>query len=291
MIDGTKVSLVLGGGGVKGLAHVGVLRALRACGIVPDEIVGTSVGAYIGALAAGGLLPDEVREVALSIRRRDVLDYDWFGMLWRRSGVRALYKGRAFHDMVRRTLPVDSFDKLLLPLYVTSVELDTGREVIWGMPGFTEIPLHDCVVASCSIPGLYPPKKISRFHFVDGSLVDSLPVKVSFYNGAGLVIAVYLDSDEARGEPCVLGGMGSILNQAQSILSRALVRHNLGYFDASRMVLIRPRVENVGFFDFGRADEVIRAGEEAAWAALLSHPLTRPMVPTPLRQPPKILAG
>lgn len=265
-----RISLVLGGGGMRGLAHVGVLRALLRRGLMPDEYIGTSVGAYVAALAAGGLGPDEIRDIALSVRRQDLLDYDWLGLLWKRGRARSLYRGKALHDFIRRTLPFDRFDELPHPLYMTAVDLAGAGEVVWGMPGYRDIPIHDCVMASCSLPGIYPPKKIGPYHFVDGGIVDTLPVKVAVYTRADLIIAVHLDSKEPSRPP---RGMAAILEQAQTIVSRALVDHNLRAFQGAPLVVIRPRTP-VGLFDFEHPEEAIEAGERAADEALVLHSLT-----------------
>lgn len=278
-MQGKKVAIVLGGGGTKGLAHIGVLKVLDRYGIAPDEYVGTSVGAYIGALAAGEMSAGEIEAVALALRRRDILDYNWLGLLVHRGRARSLYRGKALHDFIRRTLPVDRFDRLPRPLYVTSVELASAREVIWGMPGYREVPIHDCVVASCAIPGIFPPKRINQHYFVDGSLVDTLPVKVAAYNKADLILAVYLEPRDAVSTGIERKGIAAILQQSQSILSRTLARHNLRYFEREPIVLIQPRVADHGMFEFDHTSEVIRAGEEAAEAALRDHPATRAMLP------------
>jgi len=286
MINGKKLTVVLGGGGVKGLAHIGALKVFHRYGLVPDEFVGTSVGGFIAALAAGGLTPREIEEVALGMRRKDILDYNWLGLLWKRGRARSLYRGKALHDFIRRTLPVDRFDQLLMPLYLTSVDLASAREVIWGMPGYTEIPIHDCVVASCAIPGIFPPKKIGKYHFVDGSLVDTLPVKVAVYTKADIILTVYLEPRDGTIQGVEEKGMTAILQQSQSILSRTLARHNLHYFESAPIVLIEPRVADHGMFDFENIGEVIRAGETAAEEVIQKHPLMRPYLPTPATPPP-----
>ncbi len=260
---------------MKGLAHIGALKALHRHGIVPDEYIGTSVGSFIAAMAAGGLSPEQIEDIGLSIRRHDILDYDWLGLLWRRGSSRSLYRGKALHDFFRRTLPVDRWDDLRKPLYITSVDLGSMQEVIWGMPGYREIPIHDCVVASCSIPGIYPPKKINEYHFVDGSLVDTLPIKVPVYTKADLILAVYLEPREVPATHVEQKGVAAILQQSQSILSRTLVRHNLNYFEKAPIVLIQPNVADHGIFDFEENAAVIRAGELAAEVTLQSHPLTQ----------------
>ena len=269
---------------MKGLAHIGALKALKRYGIEPDEYVGTSVGSLVAAMAAGGMTPSEIEAVALGIRRKDVLDFNWLGFLFRWGRVRSLYRGKALHDFVRRTLPVDSFDRLPRPLYITSVQLDAGREVVWGMPGYTGVPIHDCVMASCAVPGLFPPKKINRFFFVDGSLVDSLPVKVSAYNKANLIVAVFLEP-EAPPNPVRMDSLGPILEQAQSILSRTLAWHNLHRFAHAPVVLVQPKVAEHGMFEFSQAAEVIREGERAMEEVLRTHPLVRDLVSRPGKTP------
>src|SRR5262245_53201130 len=176
MFNGRRISLVLGGGGLKGLAHIGVLKVLVDHGIVPDEYVGTSVGSIVAAMAAGGLPPPEIERRALAIRRSDILDYDWKGLIFRRSRVRSFYRGAALRAWLRRTLPVLRFDRLLKPAYFTAVDMMSGQETVWGGPGTRDLPLDDCVAASCAIPGIFPPVDVGGRPHVDGSLVDTLPV-------------------------------------------------------------------------------------------------------------------
>lgn len=287
MYEGKRVSVVLGGGGMKGIAHVGVLKVLAKYGIEPDEYIGTSVGSLIGALAAGGLSPEQVEEVALNVHREDILDWNWIGLLWKRGRASSTNRGRAIHDFVRRVLPVDRFDQMKKPLYVTSVDLHTGREVVWGMPEFREVPVHDCVVASCAIPGVFPPKKILRYSFVDGSIVDTLPVKVAVYNKAEIIIASYLQSQQSfRGKATAEAGIASVFEQALSIWSRTLTRHNLNYFSNFPIALIEPHVWNHGMFEFRRTAEVIAAGVTAAETTLTRHPLFPKLHPSgPLERP------
>lgn len=274
MFEGKRVSLVLGGGGMKGIAHIGVLKVLHRLGIEPDEYIGTSVGSLIGALAAGGLSPAEIEDVALALRRQDILDWNWLGLLFKRSRAKSTHRGKALHDFVRRVLPVDRFDDLKRPLFLTSVDLHSGREVVWGMPGLREVPIHDCVVASCSVPGVFPPKRIYRQFFVDGSIADTLPVKIAVYNKAELIFAVYLQSDLSfRGHAVTEAGMASIFEQSLSIWSRTLTRHNLNYFSGANIILIEPRIWNHGMFEFRKTRDVIEAGARAAELTLANHPL------------------
>jgi NTE family protein len=275
VFENKRVSVVLGGGGMKGLAHIGVLKALQKMGVEPDEYVGTSVGAFIAAMAAGGMTPAQIEEVGRSTRREDLLDYNWAGLLWRRSRARSIYRGKALHDYVRRILLEDRFDHLRRPLYVTAVNIDTGQEVVWGMPGFTELPVHDAVVSSCSIPGIYPPKRINRYHFVDGGVADTLPIKVAVYTKADLIVAVFLDSIngvEPNGASPVPQGAASILYQSQGIISRTMLQLTLRRYAGAPIELIRLNVAGYGLFDCARTAELIELGEREAKKVLRSWP-------------------
>jgi len=286
MLNGKKVTLVLGGGGMKGMAHIGVLKALHSFGIEPDEYVGTSVGSFICALAAGGMSVDQIEAVGRSVGKQDILDSNILNLVWKRGQARSLYRGKAFHDFVRRTLPVDRFEELQKPLYMLAANLSRGEEVIWGMPGLTEVPIHDCVVASCALPGIFPPKKIHRYYFVDGSLVDTLPIKVAIYHNAGLIIGVYLESiDGGRFRDVPPVGIADVLLQSQSLLSRTLFKHNLRHFQEAPLVLVQPRVFGQGMFDFEEIPALIREGERAAYEAFIGHPLLSEVKPPALTPP------
>jgi len=294
MFQDRRVSLVLGGGGLKGLAHIGVLKVLARYGIVPDEYVGTSVGSIVAALAASGLMPEEIERMALAIRKPDILDYDWKGLILRRGRVRSLYRGVALQDWIRRALPVDRFDQLMKPAYFTSVDINRGEEIAWGREGWNDIPVHLAVAASCAIPGIYPPVEIRGRHFVDGSLVDTLPVRAATASPSDLIIAVYLEEPGASPTRSVQRlGIGAILEQAQSIVSRTLLGLRLNRFEGAPIALVWPRVRSHGMFQFDRTEEVIRAGEEAARRAIETDPALRgaePIGDTPTPgtlQPPK----
>lgn len=285
MLNGRRVSVVLGGGGLKGLAHIGVLKVLASRGIVPDEYVGTSVGSIVAALAAGGLHPEQIERIALDIRRPDILDYDWMGLILRRGRVRSLYRGVALRSWLRRVLPVDRFDRLVRPAYFTSVDVNSGEQVVWGRPEASGPPLYECVAASCAIPGIYPPMEIGGRHYLDGSLVDTLPVRSATVGRTDLILAVYLDEVDAAPTRSIQRlGIGAIMEQAQSIVSRTLMNLRLHRFHGAPVAVIRPRVRSHGMFQFDRTGEVIRAGEEAALRALDTEPALRGLPPVRVRR-------
>ncbi len=273
MWHGKKVSVVLGGGGIKGLAHIGVLKAIEDLGIEPDEYIGTSIGSLVAALTAGGMPARKIEEIALSMKKEDIIDPNWLGVIWKRRAALSLLRGRALQHFIRKILPVDSFDELKKPLFMLATNLSRGEEVIWGMPGFREVPIHEAVVASCSLPGIFPPKKILGYQFVDGSVSDTLPIKIAVYHDAEIIIGVYLETlDPVRKDPPARG-IAAVLMQAQTINSRTLIKHNLRHFSDAPTVLIHPSVARHGMFAVENLKKLIDEGERAAREVLTNHDL------------------
>ena len=287
MWNGKKVSIVLGGGGLKGLAHVGVLKTLEDLKIDVDEYIGTSIGSLVAALAAGGLKADDIREITSKIKKEDIMDPNWFGVIMRRRAALSLLRGKALQDFVRKILPIDNFDGLQKPLYMLSTNLSRGEEVIWGMPGFREVPIHEAVVASCSLPGIFPPKKILGYQFVDGSVIDTLPIKIAIYNKAEIIIGVYLESLEPIRQEAPSRGIGEVLMGAQTINSQTLIKHNLRHFKDAPTVLIHPSVSHHAMFSFDDLDNLINEGERAAREVLTNHELFPEIRETHPRPPEK----
>jgi NTE family protein len=273
MYHGKRVSLVLGGGGLKGLAHIGVLKVFAAHGIVPDEYVGTSVGSIVAALAAAGLPPEEIERHALTLRRSDILDYDWKGWILRRGKVRSVYRGLALREWLSRVLPVDRFDQLATPASITSVDVNSSQERVWNRDTAADLSLRDCVASSCAIPGIYPPVEIAGRYYIDGTLTDTLPVRVANAGPKDLILAVYLDEvDDSPGNSIQRLGIGAILEQAQSIVSLTMLGLRLHQFTGAPVTVIRPHVRSHRMFQFDRTPDVIRAGEEAALRAIAKEP-------------------
>jgi NTE family protein len=272
--SGKRVAVVLGGGGMKGLAHVGVIKVLEALGVRADEYIGSSVGSLIAALAAGGMKADDMMRLGSSIRREEFLDDDFLRLLLLRSRVRSLFRGKKFHDWLRRSLPVDDFARLAVPLYAVSVEINTGVTVVWGSPGFTDCPVHDAVYASCAVPGVFPPKRIGDYHFIDGAVSESLPVSVAVAHRCDAIIAVnlqYLDYTMAR--PVQDEGVISILGRANTINGHAQTELRLEQYASAPIILVRPRVADHGMLDFTNMDLLVKEGIRAAKRTLTGHPL------------------
>lgn len=272
--SGKRVGLVLGGGGMKGLAHVGVVKVLEALNVQVDEYIGVSVGALIASLAAGGMDADAMMRLGGSIRREDFVDTNFLGLLVNPAQVQGLVRGKKFHDWLRRNLPEDDYTKLKKPLYVTSVELNAGVVVVWGSPGFTAVPVHDTVYASCALPGVFPPKRIGDYYFIDGAMAESLPIGVAVSHRCDVIIAVhlqYLDYTMARRVQDQ--GLISMLGRANTIMGHSMTELTLAQHAGAPVILIRPRVSDHGVLDFHGVDQLVKEGIRAARRALDKHPL------------------
>jgi predicted acylesterase/phospholipase RssA len=151
-----RIALVLGGGGLKGFAHIGVLRALAERGIVPDVYAGTSIGALIGAAHVTGATVDSLAERAEALKRKDLFRLNHFGMLLDRMRAPSIYLEEPLRDMIGALIPDLQFLDLPKRLLVNSVDLDEGARVVWGLPGLEDVSLRDAVYASCALPGVFP---------------------------------------------------------------------------------------------------------------------------------------
>jgi len=268
-----RVGLALSGGGVRGLAHIGVLKALEQEGVAVDCLAGTSMGGVIAAAYAAGLCPDFMEQEALHMAspRRLLALAD--PMLPRRG----LFDGRKVHEYLAGHLGERTFDDLRLPLALVAVDLNSGREVI-----LREGRLIDAVRATIALPGLFTPVDSDGRVLVDGGVLDNLPADVVRRMGAEVVIAVDVAADgEAvssliqswqhhRYVPSGLMDTVDILCRTLGVMMAEINRRRLA--DAQPDVIIRPAIPQgvTTLTGFPRAAEIIAAGEKAALEALPS---------------------
>ena len=155
---GKRVALVLGGGGLKGFAHIGVLRALEERGIRPSLYAGTSVGALLGAAHAVGLSPDEMGRRALALQRRDLFRLNHVGVLLERMRAASIYQSEPLRSVCESVVPQGlRFDQLPTPVLVNTVDVERGTQVVWGSGGLRDVRIADAIYASCALPGFFPP--------------------------------------------------------------------------------------------------------------------------------------
>jgi NTE family protein len=254
-VDGKPplVGLVLGGGGARGFAHVGVLRVLEEAGIPVELIVGTSVGSLIGAFYAGPTNSHELERIARRLDRGDIFD---FGIAPALFGT-GLASGERLERFVREHAAVDRIERLRIPYAAIATDLDTGEAVV-----LRSGDLARAVRASSAIPGVFQPVRIDGRLLVDGGVALNLPVRVARAMGADVVIAVDVTAIDAAERPP--GNFVEVILRAVNIIVHADVEEARRDAD----VLIAPDVGAVGFIEFDRKREAIAAGAAAATAAL-----------------------
>jgi NTE family protein len=277
-----KIGLVLSGGAARGLAHVGVLKALEEQGIHIDAIAGTSMGAVIGGLYATGYKIDELEKLALSIDWQEALsdsparedvpfrrkqdDRDFLvrqKLSFRDDGSLGLPLGviqgqnlaLLLESLLAHSSDVRDFDKLPIPFRAVATDIVSGEKVV-----FRKGHLPQVIRASMSIPAVFAPVEINGQLLVDGGMVDNIPVDVAREMGVDLVIVVDIGTP-LRGRK-ELNTVFDILNQSITLMTRSNSEVQLATLKPDD-VLIKPSLASIGATDFGRSEEIINAGYRA----------------------------
>jgi NTE family protein len=294
------IGLALGGGAARGLAHIGTIRTLVAHGIVPNVVVGTSIGAVVGGAYASGHL-DALEQWARSLQPRNI-----FGYLDIRLNGSGLIGGAKLAAELEATLGQSLIEDLAVKFATVATEVRTGHE-IW----LTHGRMVDAMRASYALPGIFSPVLIGDRWLVDGALVNPVPVSAARAMGAEIVIAANLSSDvfthsttiyshgpsadgsvsvvpEAEIAPPKRGlgkffsaertmkreffggggrpGISTVMVDAFNIMQDRITRARLAGDPPD--LLISPRVGQIGWFDFHRADDLIAHGARAAERAI-----------------------
>jgi NTE family protein len=264
-----KIGLALGGGGARGAAHLGVLQELERLGIRPDLITGTSIGGLIGALVAAGLQPDDLiaffHKVGLS---------QMYSLPGNAAGLSSTAK---IEKLLVETIGHITFADLQIPLAVVATNLVNRKIVI-----LDEGEVVTAVLASISIPIIFPPVEREGMALVDGGLLNNLPFDIARARGATFVIAVDLSNSAPYGTPAEPAPpASSIIERALALTQRQRTWQVLSAvtdiittqsFNARMAVappdiLLRPNMSTIGLFDFHRLEEGIAVGKTAVQTA------------------------
>jgi len=261
-----RIGIALGGGGTKGFAHVGVIKALEAQGLRPDLIAGTSAGSVVGALYASGLDGFALQELAFGLDESKVKDFNL------RNPWEGLVIGQKLQDYVNDLLKNRPIEQLSKPFVAVATQGDTGQRV-----DFARGNTGQAVRASSSFPVFFKPTQILGKTYVDGCLVSPVPVDAARKMGADIVVGVDISAQLER--RVVFDGLSNVIDQSLIIMIRRLGEQELARAD----VVIRPKVGKIGATDFDQKDKAILEGEKAVALALadirqaiqkwqLSHP-------------------
>ena len=275
-----KLGLVLGGGGLKGLAHIGVLQVLMENRIPVTSISATSSGSIIAALYAAGMSPYEMERTILKIKPQDYLDYNIGGLLKyglgllipaNKSVVNGLIKGKKLLNIMADLTDNKTLDEVEIPLAIVACDINTGEEVIFSniIPGADNqivfvrgALLSEAVRSSTAIPGIFIPYLFRGMQLVDGGIKAIVPVSIQLSLGAEYIMAVNLGreryQESVAGIPQIISRTVEILVYETSDTAETL------YADLS----INPVLPEVRLDEIERAAAIIRAGRRAMLAQL-----------------------
>jgi len=299
-----KIGLALGSGSARGLAHIGVIRALKDAGINFDCVAGTSFGAIIGAVYASGKL-DNLQAAYIAMDWKNIAYF--FDVVFPKSGI---IDGKKVTDFMREYVRSERIEDLPIPFKAVATELDSGEEVVLGTGD-----VIDAVRASISVPGIFTPVRRNGRVLVDGGLVNPVPVNVVRAMGADIVIAVDVNHDIVAGNAPKISTkladedtfIQTLTRLGEARYLAAMERINLGLksldtpalnhirawlaeeplpnifevilssinimesqITRTRLridapdLLIQPPLGSVGFLEFNRAEEIISIGYKAA---------------------------
>ncbi len=253
MIETTKWGLSLSGGGARGIIHVGVLKAFDDAGLKPVCISGSSMGAIIGALYAAGISPDKMMEL--------ISDKSFLKMFSFRASFSGFLDMSFLKKVIQENLP-ETFEDLHLPLYVAATNLDKHEPVI-----FDKGPLHQAVLASASIPVLFAPVEIDGDKYVDGGVLENLPVSAC-KGHCDKVLGVEVNFGKFTPD---LNNMKNVAIEIFHIMVNQTSQRGVDASDS----LIRPKL-NASFqlLDFSKGQELFDIGfrEGNAWLKKNGYP-------------------
>lgn len=281
---GKKIGLALGGGGVRGLSHIGVLHILEQEGVKINLIVGTSAGSLIGGAYASGQSPREIQTkidtylispefddsslksigISFSPAPKTSLQKAQFYLMNRYYLMRAFFRpsllpAEDFKSLINYLLPDIDIKDTRIPFYAVATDLITGKEVI-----ISKGSLREAVLASSSVPGAVEPVRQGDKLLADGSIISTVPVRAARELGADIVIAVMVGRELPQAANEDVDTATEILYRAGEITSNRLEELELSGAD----VIIRPEVGDLHWADFTRSKDLVKNGENACRESL-----------------------
>lgn len=247
-MDRKKIGIALSGGGARGFAHIGVLKALADSDIPIDLVSGVSAGSFVGGALAAGLTANEIIEVGKKI--------SWFGVAGFSYSPRGLLSSTAMNSFIESNFPATRFEDLKLPFAAVACDLATGREVVLKDEG----DLAFAIRASCAIPGVFVPMIDSEGRsLIDGGAATPMPTKAVRKLGADIVIAVDVLTCGSTflAAPSTL--IGTFFQSAMLMIRNASKNQ---HYRAD--VVIEPQIAHIRPDEIAKRDELIELGEKAA---------------------------
>ncbi|WP_280769099.1 patatin-like phospholipase family protein [Salipaludibacillus daqingensis] len=243
-----KIGLALGSGGSRGYAHIGILRVLADAKIPIDYISGSSMGALIGVLYGSGYSPELLEKLAIHFRRKYIFDFTVPKM--------GFIKGEKAKQFVKILVNDKLLEDLSPPVHVIATDLLKGERFV-----FTKGDIAQAVRASIAIPGIFMPEKIDGKLFVDGGVIDRVPVSVVKQMGADIVIAADVSYFNSTPE---ITSIYDVIMQSMDIMEKEMMTHRQKHLD----YMIRPMLNQYNATQFTEAREIIERGKQEAEKAV-----------------------
>lgn len=243
-----KIGLALSGGGARGFAHVGVLKALVENDVPIDLISGCSAGSFVGGAFAAGMSPAEIIDIGKKV--------SWFSVAGFSYSPRGLLSNAALGTFIGANFPVSRFEDLRIPFACVACDLETGNEIVLKDEGDLALAIR----ASCAIPGVFVPVLDTEGRtLIDGGVVSPMPTRAVRKLGADVVIAVDLLTCGSTywGHPSTLLGM---FFQSAMMMLRTASRNQ--HYRAD--IIIEPQIAHIRPDELVKRDELIDLGEKAA---------------------------
>ena len=253
--NGYKFGIALSGGGARGFAHIGVLKALLERDMEPDIISGTSMGSLIGLLYAAGIMPDDMIGM---IKKASVIRL--FKVAWRRHG---LFEMEGVRKILEEEIGVDDFSTLKKPLYVSISNISTDALEVKSSG-----ELFDYVLASCSVPVFFAPMVIGDATYIDGGLFDNLPSK-SIHGKCCYLLGVNVNYISRENH---FDGVRDIGQRSFSLAIDQNVRASKTLCD---YVIELPEIKDYSLWDFDKLDKIVEIGYNRTISLLVEDRINR----------------
>ncbi|HDJ33298.1 MAG TPA: patatin [Bacteroidetes bacterium] len=245
------VGIALSGGSARGFAHLGVLKALEEAGLHPGVISGVSAGAIVGAFYADGYSPEEILEMFIEKKLFQILHLNV-----NRTG---FLKPSGIDSLIKKYLRAKTFDQLKIPLYITASDLNRGVAVY-----FHEGALPDKIMASSAIPVLFQPVVIEGTTYVDGGLIDNLPVQ-PVRNKCRVLVGVSANPNYEEND---LNGFWKLTERTIYLNLVTRIQEHKLYCD---IFIEPPTLKDYGLFEISKAREIFACGYDEAKRVLNKH--------------------
>lgn len=256
IISSPNVALVLGGGGSRGIAHLGVIEVLKENNVPIDFIVGTSAGSLIGALYADSNDITHIKSILFNTKRNELLDFSFFDSVKMFTSLTSLVRGQAYENFVFDNLNSKNFAELKTPLAIVTADSVTGEKFV-----ITSGPIAPAVRSSSAIPPIIAPVNLYKRILFDGGVLEPVPVATAKKYNPKLIIAIDINTKPPRTIPA----------NALDLTYRAFW---MSYYQLSRMqaeqadIDIHPNLNGFGTFEDHRREALYNLGRKAAIAAM-----------------------